>query len=68
MVGFGGDWLVPMAFLIIPSTMAKRTNDVVEIRKNGAILMDEMASSRLMDELNCNGSVNDSRFMAMPVD
>jgi len=44
--------LVPSAFRIMPSTMAKRTNDVVEIKKKGARLMDEMASNRLTDELN----------------
>ena len=52
MTGLGGDWLVPIAFLIIPKTMAKRTNDVVDIRKNGAILMDDIASNKLIDELN----------------
>ena len=59
MTGFGGDWLVPSAFRIIPKTIAKRTKDVVDIKKNGAILIDEIDSSKLIDELNCNGSVNE---------
>ena len=41
-----------MAFRIIPKTMANRTNEVVDIKKNGAMLMDEIASNRLIDELN----------------
>jgi hypothetical protein len=36
----------------MPKTMANRTNDVVDIRKNGAKLMDEIARSKLMEELN----------------
>jgi hypothetical protein len=68
MTGLGGDWLVPSAFRIIPSTIAKRTNDVVEIKKKGAILMDDIASNRLMDELNWKGSVKESKLILMPVD
>ena len=59
--------MVPIAFRIIPNTIANRTNDVVEIKKNGAILIEDMARSRLMDELNCKGSVNDSRLIFTPV-
>ena len=66
--GFGGDWFVPSAFRIIPKTIANRTKDVVEIKKKGAILMDEMAMSKLMDELNCKGSINELRFKFMSVD
>ena len=68
MTGLGGDWLVPIAFRIIPNTMANRTNDVVEIKKNGARLIDEIARSKLMDELNCNGDVNELKSMFMAAD
>ena len=56
--------MVPIAFLIIPKTIAKRTNDVVEIKKNGAMLMEDIANKRLIDELNCNGSVNESKLIS----
>lgn len=65
--GLGGDWLVPMALRIMPRTMANRTKDVVEIKKNGAMLMDDMASKRFTDELNCSGWVKESKSMAMDV-
>ena len=68
MTGLGGDWFVPMAFLIIPRTIANRTNDVVDIKKNGAILIEEMASNKFTDELNWRGSVNELRSMFIPVD
>ena len=63
MTGFGGDWLVPNAFRIIPKTIANRTNDVVDIKKNGAILIDDRDNSKLIEELNCSGSVNESRLI-----
>ena len=64
----GGDWLVPIAFRIMPNTMANRTNDVVEIKKNGAKLMDEIAKSKLMDELNWSGDVNELKSMFIAAD
>ena len=67
MTGFGGDWLVPIAFRIMPRTIANLTNDVVEIKKKGAKLIDEIANSKLMDELNCNGEVNELKSMFIPV-
>ena len=45
--------------------MANLTNDVVDIKKNGAILIDDIANNKLIDELNCNGSVNESKLMFM---
>jgi len=46
-----------MAFLIMPSTIAKRKKEVVEIRKNGIKLMDDSDSSKPMDELKLIGPV-----------
>ena len=66
--GFGGDWLVPIALRIIPRTIANRTNEVVDIKKNGAKLMDEIARRRLIDELNCNGEVNELKSIFIAVD
>ena len=43
---------MPRAFLIIPSTIAKRIKDVVEIKKKGAILIDDIDNKRLIEELN----------------
>ena len=46
--------------------MAKRTNDVVEIKKNGAKLMDDIANNKLIDELNWSGDVNELKSIFIP--
>ena len=61
--GFGGDWFVPMAFRIMPSTMAKRKKAVVEIRKNGAKLIVDMAIKSPIDEEKEIGSVKDCKLI-----
>ncbi len=52
MTGLGGVWFVPTAFRIIPNTIAKRRNEVVDSKKKGAKLMDDIAIKSPMDELN----------------
>ena len=59
----GGDCAVPIAFRIIPNTIANRTNDVVDIKKNGAKLIEDIAINKLIDELNWSGSINEFKLI-----